>query len=349
MRLLKRVFFASWLIVFALAGTVHAQDGETGDISWHPDGTYIAVSHEAQVEIVNAATIEVVQSFPAAEHGLAYARWSPDGNRIAFFNEQVLEIWRVSDNPFAATLESITHPDSILLNAISWHPSDEFLAFGAGSYMNFSDSAGNRLDITFDETVNLSLPREPKWDSTGERLAIPRRDGEVEIWQLEDQQLTRLYHLYQDAYLDSHGYWENPTTRTVDWSPEDDAIAFGTKRDISIVLLRNLASDQLYVDTSSDDSVEHFEVATEDYNRVSVLTVDWHPTLNLIASGLQDGTVRIWYVETGEQIHIINLGEGVSVMSVAWSPDGTRLAYGLPTGSENLIEIIELADILQTP
>ena len=47
----------------------------------------------------------------------------------------------------------------------------------------------------------------------------------------------------------------------------------------------------------------------------------------MLASGLEDSTVRIWDVETREQIKKLE-GYRKPVVSVSWSPDGKRLASG---------------------
>jgi WD40 repeat protein len=58
---------------------------------------------------------------------------------------------------------------------------------------------------------------------------------------------------------------------------------------------------------------------------------------NRIASASTDSTVRVWEVETGEQPGVIEVGS--EVYSVAWSPDGPRLAY---RGEKGLLRIVRL-------
>jgi WD40 repeat protein len=45
-----------------------------------------------------------------------------------------------------------------------------------------------------------------------------------------------------------------------------------------------------------------------------------------IASGGEDMTVRVWNATTGEAIGIYS-GHTAGVMSIAWSPDGKRIAF----------------------
>jgi WD40 repeat protein len=50
------------------------------------------------------------------------------------------------------------------------------------------------------------------------------------------------------------------------------------------------------------------------------------PDSRCLASASEDGTVKIWQMDTGEEIH--NLQHPDRVFGVAFSPDGRRLASG---------------------
>ena len=47
----------------------------------------------------------------------------------------------------------------------------------------------------------------------------------------------------------------------------------------------------------------------------------------MLASGLADGTVKLWEIKSGRSVAILR-GHGGRVRSVAFSPDGTKLAVG---------------------
>ncbi|MBC8099850.1 MAG: hypothetical protein H7Y11_10440, partial [Armatimonadetes bacterium] len=71
----------------------------------------------------------------------------------------------------------------------------------------------------------------------------------------------------------------------------------------------------------------------------AVWSVDWSSTGLQIASGSIDGTVRIWDAASGNQLQVITTGV---TSTVAWSPDGTKLAYNTASGA---ITIIPAPDI----
>ena len=51
----------------------------------------------------------------------------------------------------------------------------------------------------------------------------------------------------------------------------------------------------------------------------------WHPTLDVLASGHADGSVRLWDAASGKALSTLS-GHQASVLSVAFSPDGRSLA-----------------------
>jgi WD40 repeat protein len=55
-----------------------------------------------------------------------------------------------------------------------------------------------------------------------------------------------------------------------------------------------------------------------------------------LISGSADGTIRIWYLATGEQLGVLTNDSAGSVMSVAISPDGQLIAGG---GADSTVKI----------
>ena len=83
------------------------------------------------------------------------------------------------------------------------------------------------------------------------------------------------------------------------------------------------------------------ELLTLSGHIANVNQAQWNPDSRRVASASDDGTVRIWDAETGEELAVIQVGS--RVFAVAWSPDGSQLAYG---GLEGTLTIVSVADIV---
>ena len=68
---------------------------------------------------------------------------------------------------------------------------------------------------------------------------------------------------------------------------------------------------------------------------------NWHEFSELsppvIASGSHGGNINLWSSETGEKLHTLETG-GKFVMSVAFSPDGSKVACGAADGTISIFD-----------
>jgi WD40 repeat protein len=75
-----------------------------------------------------------------------------------------------------------------------------------------------------------------------------------------------------------------------------------------------------------------------------VLSSPAYPAVTGRATGSQDNTTKLWDAETGKELLTLG-GHHDIVTSVAWSPDGKRLASG---GSDAIVQIyaVDVRDLM---
>ena len=94
---------------------------------------------------------------------------------------------------------------------------------------------------------------------------------------------------------------------------------------IGLVLLICLGMPYLSYAADESQSFAPLHILTE--HKDWVYSVSFSPDGQTLASGSDDGTVRLWDVNTGNLLHTLTEHRG-SVYSVSFSPDGQTLASG---------------------
>ena len=74
------------------------------------------------------------------------------------------------------------------------------------------------------------------------------------------------------------------------------------------------------------------------YGDESLITgLAYHPSAPLLAAGTEGGRVLVWRATNGAEPAGVDVGGEVA--SIAWSPDGTRLAVGAADGGVGVIDV----------
>lgn len=184
------------------------------------------------------------------------------------------------------------------------------VAAGCWSHVAVWDVESRRL-IAYIPTEEAEV-RGLDFSPDGRLLATGSRDHTARVWDLEAQEL-----LWE---ADDH---EGQVT-CVRFSPDGEALAVG-----------NLGwTARVY------DAHDGTELSVFRRHRQSVLAIDVSPDGARVVTGASDGTVRVWDIASGEELlrfgdcpeDELEPGEphmGDTVASVAFSPDGTRVAATL--------------------
>ncbi|WP_342376156.1 WD40 repeat domain-containing protein [Myxococcus stipitatus] len=140
------------------------------------------------------------------------------------------------------------------------------------------------------------------WSPDGRKLASGSRSHDARVWDVETGEL-----LYDFPKQEGR-------VTSVAFSPDGKVLAVG-----------NLGWRVHLFDMESGEKIR-----TLKGHQQSVLCVAFHPSGRQLASAASDDTVRIWDMTTGAQV--ASIATNATPRSIAFSPDGERLAYSVLEG-----------------
>ncbi|MEM9509343.1 MAG: NB-ARC domain-containing protein [Cyanobacteria bacterium P01_E01_bin.35] len=243
---------------------------------------------------INLQNSEISRSLFTKTLGSVLAiAYGPDGNRIAIADDEgFIYIWQVAGDRLELTLEG--HTDWVW--SIAWGPDGHMLA----------SSSNDRSVKIWNTTTGQCLLSSPShaennetlaWSPDGNMLASCGQDRTVRLWNPATGECLKIFDLHEDWL-----FWTSVT-----WSPDGKTLAIAVQEKI-----------QLW-DVATATCIKTIE-GHEQY----VVSIVWHPTLNLLASGSIDRTVRVWDLATQECLRVLEHDN--YVWSIAWSHNGDLLA-----------------------
>jgi intraflagellar transport protein 80 len=135
-----------------------------------------------------------------------------------------------------------------------------------------------------------------RWSHDGTALATSGEDGVVKVFSRNGMLRTTLASCDRPVYA-------------LAWSPDSDAVAFTTGRDVSIRPLK--PSGRKYQWKAHDGLV---------------LCLDWNPVHGQLVSGAEDCRFKVWDAY-GRQVHASKRSD-FPITAVRWCPDGDLFAVG---------------------
>ncbi|MEM7263063.1 MAG: hypothetical protein AAF488_13820, partial [Planctomycetota bacterium] len=220
------------------------------------------------------------------------------------------------------------------LHDVDWSPE--------GHYFAAATSDPSRLVIWNTETWRdpVTFPDHHQrvnrlsWHPTRPWIATASHDGAARIWHAESGSLLSLYAASKDGEFVTladgkqgrrvepevvHLTGSRPAISwAVSWSPTGNRLAWASGENLFVAKIGNAAA--------------HVSLRSIVGNTTFTRSIDWSPDGDRIASGSDDGVVRIWDAATGRCCLEINERAG-AVYALRWSPDGTRIAAARGDGT----------------
>lgn len=323
--------------------TLHGHTVDGYNLAWSPDGAYLASGGSDNcIRIWDAATGRAILSFPAP-WGIYALAWSPDGRRLASGGGHAghhLTIW----NPWTGEKMAQCGRPEQAIHAVAW------------------DSTGNRLaSVGDDNTVRVwsgatgrelasravaGCARALAWRPTGGGWTYGDAQGAVHVWdEVPDTDTTLLpgdgvtvdglawspdgAHLALESSQSLVRVW-----RIADRTPLFESQAAAGRQPESAIAWSH---DGLLLSTREGTLIHLIDVTIG--QRVMTLAgqqkvpqgLAWSPRERRLASisGGWNGDFKIWNLAQNKAprrtLPIQATGRGV-VESIAWSPDGSKLA-----------------------
>jgi WD40 repeat protein len=321
-------------------------------VAFSPDGNLCAVGggamelHKADagVHLIDVATRRVVQVLEGHARMVRDVAFSPDGSQIASTGlDGTLKVWPVAAPPEFLSLEG--HDQAVWTVAVS--PDGRRAATGSlDQTARIWDLESGRLV----GTVRVGFPVVSlAFSADGNRLLTVAGHATAKLWRLVGHGPASPSPASEPVMvLEGHGdtvlcvaasscgryFATGGRDRTARiWDARSGRLVRVLEGHTNRVLSVSFRADGEQLATAgADGTARIWQVATGQPLWVlgehpnEVLQVAWSPDGRWIATGAQDGKVRLWDGRTGTPTQTPGEGHRDGVSSLAFSPDGRRLA-----------------------
>ncbi len=257
--------------------------------------------------------------------------WNPDGTRIAYTIEDETDniwVWDVG-----ISTPQLVPSQYGAVKDIAWNADGNQLAVatqisvgpGAHNYLSTWDTT------TFREIMSIEIPYSEffinsiDWNPVDERQVVTSAyDGRLYVWDIESKT-----DLIQLSVVDESCFWpydpapdiadyELPTcdAQEVSWNPIGNKLAAS-------------ASQGVWIWDTSTWEAKIFGLQNQ------VIVIEWNKPGQLAA--ISQSTITIFDPDAGNTL--LTIESRTSLYDIAWSPDGTQLAYGGASGELHIIDI----------
>ena len=203
-------------------------------------------------------------------------------------------------------------------------------------------------------TLNSGEAARVLFSPNGQLIATQSYGYNLKLWQADDYQLLNQWRLdaspsmvftpdsEQIVMMSSNssfiGYWHLEQERFTD-AFDVQSSKFALSPDGSIVAAGRLSETLLWQVHNQQIRRVIEEIKLPNLENKAIEAISFSPNGNLLASGRNDGTLRIWEVDSGRLLRTMK-GHVKSIDDVAFSPDSRLLA----ASASNIVKLWQVSD-----
>jgi len=287
-------------------------------VAFSPDGRILASgSADRTIKLWQVSDGHLLQTLSQDSGGVTSVAFSVDGRVLASGTDETeINLWRTSDGSLLHTLQNGENPLESPVCGLAFSPDGKLLAAGSQNYSvevwRLSDDTPFLRIKTIGGCAPESSPH-PALSPGRATWATSVAGDIVDLWRVSDGVLVGSVHGDADNLV---------------FSPDGSLLVTGSLFDSTIRMWRVADGSLLHTLSGSGDQVDD---------------VAFSPNSAILASASNDGTFQLWRVSDGRTLRTVraaygdwwftlNYGSGVSIRSLAFSPDGKMLATGLVDG-----------------
>jgi WD40 repeat protein len=298
------------------------------DVAWNSTGSLIAYTQEnGTLTVIDTVSQNSILSFsnsltPAS--GLAWHPTTP--NILAVGIDVEILIFDINTQQILATLPASSYTTDIPLEGSGTEQMQKLRWSPDGTYLASLTAAGvirvwNSSNYSLVSSHQITDVGDFDWGASGESLVL----GNTFVIVFFDPSTGQVTRLNPDQFQGNY-------MLAIDWSNNNSKLVIGTVSG-EVSLFSVDTGDRLHFTV-----IENFVIRD----------VMWHPNSRHYAGAASDGYVRIWDSQTSQQV--AQFGTGSSPMhALAFSPDGSKLAYGSENGIVEIVSLIGITDCTHNP